>query len=176
MEKSAPLPPLVILGSARAAGDTSRLVNVLFAEQEIQVLDLLDHPIYPYSYEGSYPATDCFDQVVAQLLKHPLLIFATPVYWYSMSGLMKNFFDRLTDLVTIEKRKGRQLQRKKVLLLAVGSDEELPEGFEVPFRRTAEYLDMEYLGHFYSSKQGLAAAAKQGVPLLQKLLAEYYKS
>ena len=29
--------------------------------------------------------------------KYDTLIFATPVYWYSMSGIMKVFFDRKND-------------------------------------------------------------------------------
>lgn len=45
--------------------------------------------------------------------KYETLILATPVYWYSMSGIMKVFFDRLTDLLTIEKEFGRKLRGKK---------------------------------------------------------------
>ncbi len=45
--------------------------------------------------------------------KYDVLIFATPVYWYSMSGIMKVFFDRITDLLTIKKDIGRKLKGKK---------------------------------------------------------------
>jgi multimeric flavodoxin WrbA len=66
-----------------------------------------------------------------------------------MSGLMKNFMDRFTDLITVEKQRGRQLRGKKTFLLAVGADKELPEGFEIPFRLTSEYFKMTYLGAIY---------------------------
>ena len=62
---------------------------------------------------------------------------------------MKVFFDRLTDLVTVRQDLGRQLEGRKVFLVACGSDPELPDGFEVPFRRTADYLRMDYEGGFY---------------------------
>ncbi|MCP4458779.1 MAG: NAD(P)H-dependent oxidoreductase [Cytophagales bacterium] len=38
---------------------------------------------------------------------------ATPVYWYSMSGIMKVFLDRIYDVLTIEKELGRKLHGKK---------------------------------------------------------------
>ena len=59
--------------------------------------------------------------------------------------------DRLTDLTTIRKEWGKSLKGKCVVILAVGSDEHLPEGFEIPFKQTAEYLDMEYWGSIYDS-------------------------
>lgn len=67
------------------------------------------------------------------MLHDDKIIFATPVYWYSMSGLMKTFFDRLTDLVTIQKSVGRKLKGKETFLFAVGTDDLLPAGFTIPF-------------------------------------------
>ena len=62
---------------------------------------------------------------------------------------MKTLFDRFTDLVTVRKDLGRQLRGRSVFLLACGSEPQLPEGFEVPFRETAAYLQMSYGGAFY---------------------------
>lgn len=144
--------PLVILASARYPSDTRRGVESLLKDTNHQVIDLLHLPIIPYNYNGDYPESDCFQDVVEAMLRHDQLIFATPVYWYAMSGLMKTLFDRFTDLVTIQKSAGRHLKGKKVFLLAVGADDELPEGFEVPFYKSADYLDMEYKGSVYIQK------------------------
>jgi hypothetical protein len=64
---------------------------------------------------------------------------------------MKIFFDRFTDIVTHHKHLGRQFQGKTALLLAFSADKELPEGFEVPFKRTCQYLKMNYEGCIYQS-------------------------
>lgn len=77
------------------------------------------------------------------------IIFATPVYWYAMSGRLKTFFDRLTDLLYTHKSIGKGLKAKKTYLIACGSDPELPEGFEVPFRRTSDYFEMSFQKSFY---------------------------
>jgi multimeric flavodoxin WrbA len=115
------------------------------------LIDLLDFHISPYDYSSNYPATDDFPKVIDELLQHQVIVFATPVYWYAMSGLMKTFIDRFTDLVTIKKESGRKLQGKLVFLLTVGADRELPGGFEIPFKLTSDYLNMTYQDCIYFS-------------------------
>lgn len=143
--------PLIISGSARKEGATTQLIQHVFENTPHTLIELMDVTIAPYSYTADYNATDGFLPIVDAMLQHQVIVFATPVYWYAMGGLMKNFFDRLTDIVTIQKDKGRQLKGKTVLLLSAGADPELPEGFEVPFSRTAEYLHMMYKGFLYQS-------------------------
>ncbi|MBX0288873.1 NAD(P)H-dependent oxidoreductase [Hymenobacter sp. HSC-4F20] len=144
--------PLVILGSARSDGNTRRLVSQVLTEVPHQLLDLQKLPVAAYRYTQDYAPDDAFLSIVEQMQRHSVLVFATPVYWYSMSGILKDFFDRLTDLTEEpHKRLGRGLSGKHVFLLAVGSDPELPEGFEVPFRRTAEYFKMTFEGVLYQS-------------------------
>lgn len=132
--------PLVILGSARKHGETRDFLNKVFARIDYKLIDLLDFHISPYDYSNNYSDTDDFLKIVDELLKHRVIIFATPVYWYAMSGLMKKFFDRFADIVTTKKHSGRRLKGKSTLLLAVGADQELPNGFEVPFKLTSDYL------------------------------------
>jgi len=67
----------------------------------------------------------------------------------AMSGLMKVFFDRLTELLSTHKAIGKALKAKKTYLISTGSDPELPEGFEVPFRSTSNYFHMDFQKAFY---------------------------
>ena len=147
METSSVL-PLVIIGSARKHGTTYAVTNAILQGIEVEILDLANYSILPYSYDGNYGEDD-FMHIAGQMLRHDTIIFATPVYWYAMSGIMKTFFDRLTDLVTIQKQLGRQLKGKNFLLIVSGTDKELPEGFEVPFKRSVEYFDATYNGVLY---------------------------
>jgi multimeric flavodoxin WrbA len=81
--------------------------------------------------------------------KYDTLIFATPIYWYSMSGIMKVFFDRFSDLIRIEKDWGRKLRGKKMAVISNSHDFEndLEYDFYIPFRKSAEYLGMKYIGN-----------------------------
>ena len=144
---------LAITGSARGDGNTALTVAHLrraLALADDHIIDLGAHRLEPFRYEPPPPVDD-FLMIVDRILAHQHIVFATPVYWYAMSGLMKVFFDRLTDLLLTAdgRRTGRALAGRDVWLIATGTDEELPDGFDVPFVRTAEYFDMRWRQAFY---------------------------
>lgn len=140
---------LIINGSARLNGNTQKYISQLTQEIAFDQINLLEHYFLPYNYENQYPAEDNFETFAKEILYHKHLIFATPVYWYAMSGRMKNLFDRLTDWVTLNKEVGRNLKGKTLQLIAVGTDADLPDGFTTPFFMTANYMGMDYKGHVY---------------------------
>ena len=143
--------PLVILGTARKHSDTEHFISVVFAKTDHKLIDLLDFNIAPYNYPNKYPGDDGFLKVIDEIMDHRAIVFATPVYWYAMSGIMKIFFDRLNDLTSLHKHAGEKLKGKSVFLLAAGYDELLPDGFEIPFQLTAGYFHMHYKGCIYHS-------------------------
>lgn len=147
---------LIINGSARLNGDTQRFISKLTEGIQFEQLNLLEHYLLPYNYDNQYPLEDQFDVFAKEILYHKHIIFATPVYWYSMSGRMKNLFDRLTDWVTLNQEAGRNLKGKTVKLIAVGTDGDLPDGFVTPFFMTANYMEMVFNGHqYFNSKTNL---------------------
>jgi putative NADPH-quinone reductase len=155
--------PLVIIASARKKSDTRMFTQRVFNRVDHVLIDLLDHIIMPYNYENDYLEEDEFISLFEMMLKHEKIVFATPVYWYAMSGLLKNFFDRFTELITTKKHLGRQLKGKRSYLLVIGADKLMPPGFEHPFLLTSEYLDMEYKGHlYYSTKHSIEEEIMQG--------------
>jgi multimeric flavodoxin WrbA len=141
---------IIILGSHRKESRTALFAKQATLPADCEIVDLLDYKIAHYDYEGRYPSGDEFNLLIEKLLSYQHFIFATPVYWYAMSGLMKVFFDRMTDLITHQKNIGRQLRGKSASLIATGYDAELPEGFIVPFKSTTEYLGMEFKGFSYN--------------------------
>lgn len=151
--------PLLILGSNRKQSDTLAFAKKALAGHDYKSADLLDYSIAPYHYEHTYPGQDTFMQLVKLLLEHEVIVLATPVYWYSMSGLMKTFFDRLTDLIKVQKPLGRQLKGKKIFVLAAGNNPALPPGFLVPFELTCQYLDMHFEGSLYQSTESTEPTA-----------------
>ncbi len=58
-----------------------------------------------------------------KVLEADALIFATPIYWFAPSGVMKNFIDRLTALENMIVIEGRSwLEGKVAGIIAVGND------------------------------------------------------
>ena len=141
-------PPLVILGSARSGGETRRAVDLAFPQGAARLMNLPDFVFGGYSYDH-LNAEDSFGVIADAMAAAEKIVFATPVYWYAMSAPMKVFFDRLSDLTENRKPRGKALAGKSVWVIATGTEAELPEGFEVPFARTAGYFGMQYRGGIY---------------------------
>jgi multimeric flavodoxin WrbA len=140
--------PLVILGSARPDGETRKAIDIAFPAGSADLLVLPEFIISGYDYKHRNIA-DAFSSIAEAMTSVGTIVFATPVYWYAMSGPMKLFFDRLTDLTENLKSQGKALTGKQAWVIATGTESALPEGFEVPFRRTAEYFGMAYRGAAY---------------------------
>jgi len=152
----------IILGSCRKSGNTSNCAEQLSKELNLptKIYNLLDYDISYFDYQH-LNMEDGFIKLCEELAEYSDLVFATPVYWYSMSAPMKTFFDRTTDLITIRKDLGRSLKGKKTWLLASGTDKTLPQGFEVPFKLTSKYFDMNYSGSLFCPMQ--KGAEKKGI-------------
>src|SRR5690349_24150128 len=114
--------PIAILGSSRSEGHTAALLARLIDGIDCEVIDLNAVRIANYRYSQRYDADDAFMGIVAGMIAAPITVFATPVYWYSFSGVMKTFIDRLSDLL-VEPNKpiGRQLRGRRWALLSSGS-------------------------------------------------------
>ncbi len=164
---------LTISGSARGDGNTALTVAHLRRALELaddQIVNLQSCRLEPFRYDPPPPAGD-FRGIVDRLLAHRHLVFATPVYWYAMSGLMKTFFDRLTDLLLdpAGRRLGRALAGRDMWLIATGTDPALPDGFEVPFARTAQYFDMRWRQAFYIQAPKDPLPAGHEFPAVERL-------
>jgi len=140
---------LVINGSARHDSNTLLAVKKLSPFSEYDIVSLHEYNLQYYAYDQD-PCED-FLKIVQKMIEANEIIFATPVYWYAMSGRMKNFFDMFTKLITVHKDLGRNLKDKNVYLIAQGSDEEIPNGFSVPFERTSSYFEMSFISCHYLS-------------------------
>lgn len=140
---------ILIFGSSRDSGLHHRVVDAVLDGARPEIIDLHHQNIAYYDYTNNYAEGDDFLKIAGKMAAAQTIIFATPVYWYAMSAQLKTFFDRFTDLVTVHKTEGRKLAGRKMHLLAWGHEVALPQGFEVPFASTAQYLDMVYQGCFY---------------------------
>lgn len=141
---------VVIQGSSRSHGDTSKVVNYMASNHTIDVIDLYTKNIGHYDYEYKNKDDDFIGLMTNIINKYDTIIFATPVYWYSMSGVLKAFFDRISDLLRIEKDTGRQLRGKNMAMISTSNHDDLKEGFSMPFVESANYLGMNYLGDIHT--------------------------
>jgi multimeric flavodoxin WrbA len=141
---------VIILGSSRSDGNTRAVVNFLLKNRDIDVIDLNDYKIGYFDYDNRNKDDDFIPLMIKITSQYRRIIFATPVYWYSMSAIMKTFFDRISDLLKWEKDIGRTLRGKMMGVVSCSGHDDLAEGFDMPFRASADYLGMDYLGHVHA--------------------------
>ncbi len=134
---------LVVLASSRSDGNTAKLSHVIADSLLAQIIDLQDVSISYFDYQNRNISDD-FIPIIERIVSSDFVVFATPVYWYSMSAQMKTFFDRLTDLLTTNKELGRKLRGMPMAVVATGTDTELPSSFKSQFELISDYLGLVY--------------------------------
>lgn len=139
----------IILGTSKTNGNTHQLAEAFCQLYSSEIYSLENFKLSSFDYAHKNKNDD-FIPLIQKLNSFDHWVFATPVYWYAMSSQMKTFFDRLSDLITIQKNEGRKLHGKSCSLLVTGSEELLPLSFEQPFILTAKYFGMDYKGTYYS--------------------------
>ena len=102
---------IILQGSSRSYGNTNKVVRFVLERLPFELIDLKTKYIHQYDYEHKHESDD-FLPLMRTIVEYDIILFATPVYWYAMSGTMKIFFDRFSDLLHYRKDLGRQLRGK----------------------------------------------------------------
>jgi multimeric flavodoxin WrbA len=119
----------VLYGSSRKGGNTDVLVE--------KVLDGIDHTkcyLTDYHIQGivdkrhdpegfTGDVKDDYESILSEMLTHDIVIYVTPLYWYGMSGVMKDFIDRSTESMRLAERKFKdRMQAIKHYVVIAGGD------------------------------------------------------
>lgn len=134
---------IVIFGNSSKPDGSRSLADEVAREFGFQVIDLAEYEITNREFN------DPLIEVVEQIIHADTVIFATPVYCYSMSARMKLFMDRLTDLAQMDEELKTMLRGKRGLLLCTGNERLAPGYFEESFSLLLACLGIEYGGMLY---------------------------
>lgn len=154
---------IIIQGSSKSEGNTNLISSFLNIDNKFDMIDLKTKNIGHFDYEFKN-ANDDFLSLLEEIIeKYDTIIFATPVYWYSMSGMLKVFFDRLSDLLHYKKELGRKLRGKNMAMISNSGANDVKDGFSMPFIESANYLGMNYLGdiHTWSENGEISKEVKE---------------
>lgn len=140
---------IIIQGSSRSDGDTYTVVSYLKEMTGFDVVDLHQNEIHYFDYE--FRNEDDFEIIFKNMVQnYQTIVLATPVYWYTMSGIMKVFLDRISDYLYQEKEYGRMLRGKEMAMISCSNDDDRVDEYSMPFSRSAAYLGMEYIGDIHT--------------------------
>lgn len=103
---------LFMNSSPNRDGNTYRIGEELLKDKEHDVLQMADYRISQYGQVFD----DEMKEVLKEIDKYDILVIGSPVYWYTVGGMLKTFIDRLYMLPEAEALRG-----KKLYLFAQGS-------------------------------------------------------
>lgn len=142
---------VTFIGSSRNEGNSELLADLVLKDithNKIYIKDLHIKPIEDlrHTHDGFQDIEDDYDQVIEELQNNDIVVFATPIYWYSMSGGMKNMIDRLSQAIRDERYPNLKERLKKIqtIVVIVGGDKPRIKGLPLiqQFQYTFEFLNM----------------------------------
>ncbi|MBF8970002.1 NAD(P)H-dependent oxidoreductase [Streptococcus sp. NLN76] len=130
---------LFINGSPNKNGNTVKLAKKVLGDEGYESLHLVDYKIYDYGQE--FP-DDQFQEVVEKVFQADHVVIGSPVYWHSMSGMIRNFLDRQYEVVE------DQLMGKELTFLFQGAapTQQILDMAEYTMTRYAGLYGMHYRG------------------------------
>ncbi|HYK75236.1 MAG TPA: flavodoxin family protein [Pseudoneobacillus sp.] len=145
----------VIYGSSRPNGNTEQLSNVIFQGIEKEEVYLRNLNILPitdkrHDSEGFQEVGDDYSRIAKQMLEHEEIVFVTPLYWYGMSGHLKNFIDRWSQsLRDKELNFAEQMKDKKMYVVVVGGKEARLKALPLigQFKYIFEFMNASFEGY-----------------------------
>jgi multimeric flavodoxin WrbA len=147
---------LALVGSPRKMGNTDLLVERILEGARTRGHKI--EKLYLYNYTISL-CTDCrnckkgdyvccvedeMQQIYPKMAEADVIVFGTPVYWYGPTAKMKMLVDRMRPFV-----ENRKLFGKRAVVVSASAEGAVAcDPLREMFRRSFEYLKMEFAGEF----------------------------
>ena len=171
----------LILGSPRKGGNTEALAEAFLSASE-KAERIARFRLYEMSIQGCTDCRGCWSMgkpcvinddlgpLYESLRDADVVIFTSPLYWYSWSGPAKTLWDRLLPLYG-EHDGDFALKGKRTVLIGAAGDEDGAcfQGLLFSFRRSAALMGMAVGGEFCFPGLFEADAAKKRPDLLEKM-------
>ena len=143
---------VAVFSSSRSNGNTEKLLTSIASIIGIDIINLSKYTFSEYDYDHKNQDDD-FLRLINKILAYDKIIFASPVYWYSVTPTMKKFLDRISDLLELPNLldTGRRLRGKTAYVLSSSVSEEVSSSFLGAFEETFEYLGMVFGGYIHAS-------------------------
>ena len=152
---------LFVNSSPNRNGNTYRIGEELLKDKEHDVLQMADYRISQY---GQVFDDDEMKEVLKEMDKYDILVIGSPVYWYTVGGMLKTFIDRLYMLPEAEALRG-----KKLYLFAQGSapNQDTVKAIEFLSNRLSYLMGMELKGVLTDSSDGREILSKMKIDFLR---------
>ncbi|NOH73304.1 flavodoxin family protein [Vibrio pectenicida] len=143
---------LILFSSANKSGNTAKTIGKIHADHECEVIFIDTLNITPYRYDNQYPDDD-FYGLIDKIRNTKNIVFASPVYWYSVTAPMKNLIDRITELGESPRLKNQTslLTSKRGFVVSSSGNRRICPIFRAFFSEFFEYNKIHYVATLHAS-------------------------
>ena len=150
------MPIAVLYGGSRPNGNTETLTKIAVQGLDVNEIYLNNYVIEPiedkrHAEEGFRDIKDDYNSIIERILPCDILIFSTPIYWYSMTGKMKNFIDRWSQTLRDANYPDfkNQMSQKRAYVIAVGGDQPYMKGLPMiqQFQHIFDFVGVTFDGY-----------------------------
>jgi multimeric flavodoxin WrbA len=148
---------VILFGSPRKEGNTVQLVNILSKTlkekgHNVRTIYLNDLNIRPCQGclacipEGICRINDDMKDIRKYIMESDIIVYATPIYWFSPSSQLKLVIDR--SLAFLDENYGSRIKGKKAVTIMTCADEDIETcrpSIDI-FKKTFSLLGLEYAG------------------------------
>jgi len=149
---------LTFYASSRKNGNSESLAKKVIEQlnqEDIREIHLMDHHVEAiiderHSEKGFSPIDDDYEELVQQIMNSEALLFATPLYWYGMSGRLKNVIERWTESLRNKNYDFKEkMKGKKMYVVIVGGTTAPITALPLvqQFQFIAQFMQMEFSGY-----------------------------
>ncbi|MFB4166820.1 flavodoxin family protein [Virgibacillus sp. JSM 102003] len=140
----------IIYGGTRENGNTEMLTDQAVQGLSVEKIYLSNYDIHPiedlrHTQGGFQEVDDDYNSIIDRIIPHDILVFATPIYWFGMSGTLKNFIDRWSQTMRDASYPHfkTSMASKKAYVIAVGGDNPYFKG--LPLIQQFQYI-FDFIG------------------------------
>ncbi len=146
----------VLHGGGRPNGNTETITKMITKDLDVKNIYLKEYVIKPifdqrHDENGFDEVDDDYNAIIDEILKQDILLFSTPIYWYSMTATMKGFIDRFSQTMRDKNYPHfkEQLGQKKAFVIAVGGDSPYTKGLPMiqQFHHIFDFLGIPFAGY-----------------------------
>ncbi|WP_207903294.1 flavodoxin family protein [Hazenella coriacea] len=175
----------VIHGSSRSNGNSELLTQRVCEGIDVEWIALREKQIQPivdqrHTEKGFDPVDDDYEDVIVKVMESEILIFSTPLYWYGMSGRLKNFVDRWSQsLRNTNYDFKEEMKNKQAYVIITGGESVRVKALPLiqQFQYIFEFMNMKFSGYIIGkgSKPSEVLKDKQAIQEAQ-FLNQFLKS
>lgn len=147
---------VVITGSPRANGNTSAMTDAFIKSAREKGHDVVRFDAAMMNIGGCHACMTCFktgkacsfdddfNLIAPHILDADGVVYAMPVYWYSIPAQIKGVIDRVFSMVI----GGKNIAGEKMGLICCCEEHDITvmDGIKLPMERTAELLKWDVVG------------------------------